>query len=192
MGQAIAPMAERLDHKQRMLSGELYLAGDALLVADRAECERLTRAFNEGESIEERRAALSRLFGSVGDDVEIRPPFACDYGYNIEIEDRVFVNFGAVFLDCAPVRIGEGTQVGPNVTLSAADHPREPGLRREGWELAKPVTLGRNLWIGTGVVVCPGVTIGDDTIVGAGSVVVRDIPPGVVAAGVPARVVREL
>jgi len=185
-------MEEVLAQKQKMLAGEMYLASDPQLVAERSECDRLTRAFNEEPDLGRRTELLRRLFGAVGERVEVRTPFACDYGYNIELEDGVFVNFGAVFLDTAPVKIGEGTQVGPGVTLSAADHPREPALRRAGWELARPVTVGRNVWIGSGVIVCPGVTIGDDTIIGAGSVVIDHVPGGVVAAGVPAKVVREL
>ena len=175
-----------------MLAGELYLATDPQLLDERARCDRLTRAFNEEPDPESRSVLLRTLLGSVGERVEVRPPFACDYGSQIHLGDDVFVNFGAVILDCAPVVLGDGCQVGPGVNISAADHPREPGLRRDGWEFSRPVTVGRNVWIGAGAILCPGVTVGDDSIIGAGSVVTGDIPAGVVAVGSPARVTRKL
>ncbi|MEA2427574.1 MAG: maltose O-acetyltransferase, partial [Thermoleophilaceae bacterium] len=116
----------------------------------------------------------------------------CDYGYNISIGTQVFVNFDCVFLDCAPIVIGHHAQIGPAVQLLAADHPLDPHQRREGLELAKPIDIGPNAWLGGGALVCPGVTIGADSVIGAGSVVTRDVPAGVVAVGNPCRVLRPL
>ena len=123
---------------------------------------------------------------------EIRPPFRCDYGYQTTFGARTFANFGLVVLDVATVTIGDDVQIGPNVQLLTATHPLEPGPRRDKWEAAQPITIGDNVWLGGGVIVCPGVTIGADTVVGAGSVVTKDLPAGVLAVGTPARVVREL
>jgi maltose O-acetyltransferase len=178
--------------KQKMLAGELYRAGDPELLAERLRCRELTREFNRAPDRTARAAVLERLFATTGEDVLIEPPFACDYGYNISIGARAFMNFNGVILDCAEVVIGEETQIGPAVQLLAADHPRDPAARRSGLELAKPVHIGANVWLGGGVIVCPGATIGDDTIVGAGSVVTRSLPAGVVAVGNPCRVLREL
>ena len=175
-----------------MLSGELYRAGDPELIRERAQCRSLLRAFNAESDDTARLVLLRELFGSLGSGTSVQPPFSCDYGSNISIGTNVYVNFNSMILDCAEVRIGDGTQIASGVQLLAADHPREPQLRRELLELARPVTIGANVWIGAGAIVCPGVTVGDDSIIGAGSVVTRDVPAGVVAVGVPARVVREL
>jgi maltose O-acetyltransferase len=175
-----------------MLSGLPYLGSDPELTASRRRCRELLRRFNESDDEDRRLGVLRELCGSVGEGVFIQPPFACDYGWNISIGAGTFVNFGAVFLDCAPVTIGDGCQIGPSVQLLAADHPREPETRRRGWESAAPISVGPNVWLGGAAIVCPGVTIGEDSVVGAGSVVTRDVPPGVVAAGNPCRVIRSL
>ncbi|WP_275693495.1 sugar O-acetyltransferase [Nocardioides sp. TF02-7] len=138
------------------------------------------------------RALFTELLGEYGDGAEIRPPFHCDYGSQTTWGARSFANFGLVVLDVARVRVGEDVQMGPRVQLLTATHPLEPGPRRDKWESAEPIVIGDNVWLGGGVIVCPGVTIGDDTVVGAGSVVTKDLPSGVVAVGSPARVVREL
>jgi maltose O-acetyltransferase len=117
----------------------------------------------------------------------VRPPFYCDYGEHVSLDDGVFVNFGATFLDWAPIRIGAASQLGPNVSLLTPDHPRDAVRHRAGWEAAHPITIGENVWIGGGATVCPGVTIGDDAIVGAGAVVLHDVAPGATVVGVPAR-----
>jgi maltose O-acetyltransferase len=135
---------------------------------------------------------LRGLLGHVGADALIVAPLRCDYGWNISMGDRAFLNFDVVILDCAPVTIGEGALVGPRAQLITADHAREAAGRRADIEFAAPVTLEANTWIGAGAIVLPGVTVGADSIVGAGSVVTRDVPAGVVAAGNPARVLREL
>jgi maltose O-acetyltransferase len=183
-------MAERAQ-KERMLAGELYDAMDPELVADRRLAATLLQAYNASHPDEAagRTSLLRDLLGSVGANAVLRPPFQCDYGYNIHLGRDVFVNFGAVFLDVARIEIGDGAQIGPYAQLYAADHPRDPALRRKGLESGRPVRIGRNVWIGGGAIVLPGVTVGDDAIVGAGSVVTRDVPPGATVAGNPARVI---
>jgi maltose O-acetyltransferase len=180
--------------KQRMRRGELYLAHDPELTADRARARQLLERFNRSAHDEQglRRELLRDLLGEVADGVAVNAPFYCDYGTYISIGAGTFANYGCVFLDVAAIRIGDACQLGPYVQLLTPTHPLEPELRREGWEAGEPITLGDNVWLGGGVIVCPGVTIGADTVVGAGAVVVRDLPPGVVAVGNPARVVREL
>jgi maltose O-acetyltransferase len=178
--------------KDKMLTGELYQASDPELVHERRRCRSVLQAFNAQQDEDQRLVLLQQLLGRIGGGAFIQPPFACDYGYNLSIGDNVFVNFNTVILDCAPVRIGDGTQMGPGVQLLAADHPREAQARRGLLELARPVSIGSNVWLGAAAVVLPGVSVGDDSIIGAGSVVTRDIPSGVVAVGAPCRVVRTL
>lgn len=180
------------ENKKRMLAGDWYLADDEELAADSVRRAELCQAYNTTTDRERKRAVLSELLGSVGEGVGIRPPFHCDYGSFIHIGARTFVNFGAVFLDPAPITIGADVQIGPNVQLLTPTHELDAERRRAGWEKALPITIGDNVWLGGGVIVCPGVTIGENTVVGAGSVVIRDLPAGVLAVGNPARVVREL
>ncbi|HEX8192151.1 MAG TPA: sugar O-acetyltransferase [Allosphingosinicella sp.] len=136
---------------------------------------------------EERYALLVERFASVGAHALIRPPFFCDHGFNITLGAGVFLNYNCVVLDVEPVSIGEGTAIGPAVQILAADHPRDPRLRRQNVRFGKPVSIGANVWIGGGAIILPGVTIGDDAIVGAGSVVTRDVPAGATVVGNPAR-----
>ncbi|MQS34138.1 sugar O-acetyltransferase [Streptomyces katsurahamanus] len=182
------------ENKDRMLAGDWYLPDDPELAADSQRRFALCAAYNAngGAAIEDRAAILAELLGSVGEDVRIRPPFQCDYGTYISIGDRTFVNFNAVFEDSAPITIGSDVQIGPNVKLLTPNHELDPERRRAGWERGEPITIGDNVWLGGGVIVCPGVTIGENTVVGAGSVVPRDLPAGVLAVGNPARVVRAL
>ncbi|WP_405784139.1 sugar O-acetyltransferase [Streptomyces sp. NBC_00859] len=177
-----------------MLAGELYLADDPELVAESLRAAVLSERFNtcSPTAPEARRAALTELLGSLGEDVEVRPPLRVDYGSHISIGPRTFVNFGAVFLDVAAITIGADVQIGPNVQLLTPTHPIDPEQRRAKWEAAQPITVGDNVWLGGGVIVCPGVTIGANTVVGAGSVVTKDLPPNVVAVGNPARVTRTI
>jgi maltose O-acetyltransferase len=137
--------------------------------------------------VAERRALLRERLAFVGEGSEIRPPFYCDYGFNIHLGANAFLNFNCVILDVTAVTIGEGAQIGPAVQIYAADHPRDPEVRRAGLEFAKPVSIGRNAWIGGGAIILPGITIGDDAVVGAGAVVTRDVPAGAKVAGNPAR-----
>ncbi len=180
--------------KDRMLRGEPYLADDPELIADMARAQALLARFNT--TAHERRGEqghiLRDLLGGVGDAVVIRPTFRCDYGVHITIGAGTFVNYGCVMLDVAPITIGRSCQIATCVQLLTATHPIDPGPRRAGWESGAPITIGDNVWLGGGVIVCPGVTIGEDTVVGAGAVVTRDLPAGVVAAGNPARILREI
>ncbi len=174
--------------KDRMLAGELYRADDPELVADQRRISAWMERFNATTARPEERPALLReALGHVGRDVTIRPPFHCDYGYNISLGDGVFLNFNCVILDVVAVAIGQGTQIGPGVQILTADHPRDPGERARMLEFGRPVGIGRNVWIGGGAIILPGVTIGDDAIIGAGSVVTRDVPAGTTVAGNPAR-----
>jgi len=180
--------------KEKMLAGELYNASDYELVTGRKNASRLTRLYNATteQEKEQRRQLLTELFGAVGKNINIEPPFHCDYGSNIYVGDDFYMNFGCVILDCAAVHIGNNVLCAPSVHIYTATHPTDPEIRRSGLELAAPVKIGNNVWLGGGAIVCPGVTIGDDTTIGAGSVVVKDIPARVVAAGNPCRVIRHL
>jgi maltose O-acetyltransferase len=186
-------MSERSE-REKMLAGELYRAGGEELTRERTRARALTARLNATEPADEagRRALLTELLASLGEDAWIEPPFYCDYGWNITLGARAFLNFDCVVLDCAPVVIGEGTLIGPGVQLCAATHPFDPAVRADGLELAGPISIGKNVWLGAGVIVSAGASIGDNSVVGAGSVVVRDIPADVFAAGSPCRVVRAL
>lgn len=179
--------------RDRMLAGEPYLF-DESLADDTRRCRLLLRTINEAtpDQDDERDDALRELLGSFGVGSNIRPPFRCEYGYQVYVGERVFANFGLICLDVARITIGDDTRIGPGVQLLTPTHSLEPEARRDGWESASPITIGRNVWLGGAVVVCPGVTIGDDTVIGAGSVVTRDLPAGVLAVGNPARVLRTL
>ncbi len=180
--------------RERMLAGDPYIADDPELAADNARAQSLSHRYNTMDPTDgaARRAVLTELLAAFGPGSEIRPPFHCDYGHHITVGARTFANFGLVVLDVARVTIGDDVQMGPYVQLLTATHPLEPGPRREKWEGSAPVVVEDNVWLGGGVVVCPGVTIGTGTVVGAGSVVTRDLPAGVLALGTPARVVRPL
>lgn len=180
--------------KERMLRGELYIADDEDLAADFARAQDLLARYNATAHAEqgERDAILSELLGAVGEGVVLRPPFRCEYGTRVTIGAGTFANYELLMLDVAPIAIGAACQIASRVQLLTATHPIDPQPRRDGWEYAEPIVLGDNVWLGGGVTVCPGVTIGDDTVVGAGAVVTRDLPAGVVAVGAPARVLREI
>ncbi|TQI76488.1 maltose O-acetyltransferase [Bosea sp. AK1] len=174
--------------KDKMLAGELYRADSPELVADNLRTTAWMERFNApGTAPEQRLPLLREALGHVGQGVVIRPPFHCDYGYNISLGDGVFLNFNCIILDVVAVTIGDGTQIGPGVQILTADHPRDPGRRRQMLEFGRPVSIGSNVWIGGGAIILPGVTIGDDAIIGAGSVVTRDVPAGGTAVGNPAR-----
>jgi len=169
-----------------MLRGELYDATHPELVAGRLRARTLWQRLNAGEPV------LPELLGTLGAGATIEPPFFCDYGANIHLADGVFVNFNCVFLDPAAIHIGAQTMLGPSVQLYTATHPLDAATRVAGPELAFPIHIGSRVWIGGGTIVLPGVTIGDDTVIGAGSVVTKPIPAGVVAAGNPCRIIRSL
>jgi maltose O-acetyltransferase len=171
-----------------MVAGELYLAGDPELVADRDRCADLLRGYNAGGD----ETVLRELLGAFGTNSYIRPPFFCDYGYNLTLGDDVFMNFNCVALDVVPITIGDRVQMASAVQLLAADHPLDPVERASGREFGSPITIEDDVWLGGGAIVLPGVTIGRASVIGAGSVVTKDIPPGVVAVGNPCRVIREI
>jgi len=178
-----------LTEREKMIAGQLYHAGDAQLVADRARAQELMRQYNativpEGAI---RAPILDQLLGSRGSDCALRAPFYVDYGYNIHLGRNVFFNYGCVLLDVCPIHIGDDTQIGPIVQILTADHPRDAETRATGAEFGQPITIGRNVWIGGGALILPGVTVGDDAVIGAGSVVTRDVAAGQTVKGNPAR-----
>lgn len=178
--------------KDRMLSGQLYLASDPELTAMRLRARRLTRLYNATTEEEgpRREELLRDLLGAVGPGCFIEPMFQCDYGSFIRLGAGVFMNFGCVVLDCAMVTIGDRTLIAPGVHIYTATHPINTAQRSALWEYALPITIGRDVWIGGHATICPGVTIGDEAIIAAGSVVTRDVPAGAVVGGNPARALR--
>ena len=180
--------------KHKMLNGELYRSSDPLLVEERKRARRLTKAFNDSftDDTEKRSTILKELLGTAGSNLHIEPPFYCDYGYNLLVGDNFYANFNCVMLDCAQVIIGNNVFLGPSVQIYTATHPLMAEERDTGLEAAKPITVEDSVWIGGGAIINPGVTIGRGTTIGSGSVVTRDIPPNVFAAGNPCRVIRSL
>ena len=182
------------DMKARMLRGEEYLASDALLTAERERCSVLCERLNALSAAQEpeRLAVLRELLGAMGEDTLVQSPFRCDYGYNVSIGRRSFVNYGGVFLDVNPITIGDEVMVATNVQLLTATHPLDAARRRAWWEQARPITIGHGAWLGGGAIVLAGVSVGEEAVVGAGAVVTRDVEPRTVVAGNPARVIRRL
>lgn len=180
--------------KEKMLSGEPYDPQDRELSAERRRARLLTRVFNNTteDQQEERAKLIKELISVVGNGVWIEPPFYCDYGSNITLGDNVFFNFNCVVLDVTPVVIGSRVLFGPAVQIYAATHPLSAAERRSGLEAGKPVEIADDVWVGGGAIICPGVQIGPESVIGAGSVVTRNIPARVLAAGNPCRVIREL
>ena len=179
--------------RQKMLAGELYDPMDPELVAARAHARDLCQALNSTRESEQadRRRILQELLGEGGDTVWMQPPFFCDYGSNIQLGERVFFNFNCVVLDVCPVHIGSFTLFGPAVQIYTPMHPLNAALRRRE-EFGKPVEIGSDVWVGGGAIILPGVRIGSRAVIGAGSVVTRDVPGGVFAAGNPCRIIREI
>ncbi len=175
-----------------MLAGEQYCADDPAFAEPIARASQLADRYHREKMAgdDAAQSTLGELLGSVGDDVVIRSPLFVDLGRRISVGDRTFVNVNLTALDIAPITIGADCQIGPNVQLLTPTHPIDPQARRDKLEAAEPITIGDNVWLGGGVIVCPGITIGDNSVVGAGSVVTRDIPADVVAVGNPARVIR--
>ena len=185
---------DQRSQRERMLSGDLYRADDPELQHELLRAAKLMFNHNSSrpDDIATRQRILSELLGSIGPGAEIRAPLYCDYGYNIRIGARTFVNYGLVALDVAPITIGEDGQIGPNVQLLTATHPVDARSRHQKWEYSRPINIGNNVWIGGGAIIGPGVTIGDNSVIGAGAVVVRDVSKNVVAVGNPARVIRQI
>ena len=186
-------LGEMSENIERMSDGEWYITDEAVLDLQR-ERQALMERYNATSITETlaRRELLVELLGQVGDDVELRSPVYVDYGSNVRIGTGVFLNYGCQLADVATITIEDHCQIGPNVQFLTPVHPIEADRREAKWETAKPITIGRNVWIGGGAIVCPGVSIGADTVIGAGAVVTKDMPARVVATGNPARVVREL
>ena len=182
-----------LSERDKMLAGQLYDPLDPELVGARERARDLCQALNATREADQdlRRRLLTELFGAGGDSVWMQPPFFCDYGTNILLGERVFFNFNCVVLDVCRVMIGDYTLFGPAVQVYTATHPMNAELRRKQ-EFAKPVEVGSDVWVGGGAIICPGVKVGSKSVLGAGSVVTRDVPAGVFAAGNPCRVVREI
>ncbi|HLT07104.1 MAG TPA: sugar O-acetyltransferase [Cyclobacteriaceae bacterium] len=180
--------------KEKMIAGELYDPLDPQLVADRLKTRLLLKRLNDSreDEAEERIRILAVLIPNAGEGLWLQPPFYCDYGYNMALGEKVFFNFNCVVLDVAEVKIGSRTLFGPNVQIYTATHPIAPVERASGVEYAKPIRIGEDVWVGGSAVICPGVTIGSRTVIGAGSVVTRDIPDDVFAAGNPCRVIKSL
>jgi maltose O-acetyltransferase len=177
----------------KMVAGELYDPKDPELAAGRDRARDLCQALNASPeaAVEERRRMLRELLGAGGDTVVLQPPFFCDYGFNIELGERVFFNFNCIVLDVCPVRIGSFCLFGPAVQIYTPMHPLN-AMQRRGKEYGKPVEIGSDVWVGGGAIILPGVRVGSGTVIGAGSVVTRDVPEGVFAAGNPCRVIREI
>jgi len=175
--------------KQKMLAGELYVATGEELAADACRVAEWMDRYNASIAATQKDhpALLREMLAEVGEGAYVRPPFHCDYGYNISLGKGVFLNFNCVILDVVKVTIGDRTQIGPGVQILTADHPRDPAQRRAGLEFGRPVTIGADVWIGAGAILLPGVTVGDGAIVGAGAVVTRDVAAGATVVGNPAR-----
>jgi maltose O-acetyltransferase len=179
--------------KEKMLSGELYDASDPVLASEREKARNLTFKFNNTNPIErETRQELLKSLIIASGDFHIEAPFNCDYGYNIEVGENFYANYGCVILDVNKVKIGNNVLLAPNVQIYTATHPVDPSERLTGKEYALPITIGNNVWVGGGTIICPGVRIGDNVTIGAGSVVTKDIPDNAVAAGNPCRIIKKL
>jgi len=183
-----------MTEKEKMLSGQLYDASDPELDADRHRARMLFQKINQMTDAkkEERNQIFYELMGTAGEGLWIEPPFFCDYGYNIHLGDKVFMNFNCVILDVMEVRMGNNVLLGPNVQIYTATHPMDAKTRAEWLEYAKPIVIGNDVWIGGGAIICPGVTIGNGVVVGAGAVVTRDVPDNVFVGGNPARIIKEI
>ena len=178
--------------REKMLAGETYNCLDPDLEAERREVKKFLRLFNMTEALPERKIILQQLLGHVGQDSLIEPPFYCVYGKNIHLGDHVFLNVLCTILDCNKVSIGNHVMIGPNVQIYTAAHLLQAEPRNQGWEVAKPVVIEDNVWLGGGSILLPGVRVGRNSVVGAGAVVSRDVPASTVVAGNPARVIREI
>ena len=185
-------LVAQLHEKQKMLAGEVYNCLDPALVAEREQAKRLLRQYNQSSDPAAQRRILRTLLGEVGDGTIIEPPFYCSYGSNLYLGSRVYLNFCCTILDNNQVRLGHDVMLGPQVQIYTAEHPLKPASRRERWESARPVLVADNVWIGGGAIILPGVTIGQNAVVGAGAVVTHDVPANTVVAGNPARIIRTI
>lgn len=181
------------DNRSKIKNGDLYLASDPQLTRERLNAHSICHQYNATPGCNPAKLdILYQILGAHGNDCYIEPAFFCDYGYNIMLGDNVYLNTSCCILDCATVQIGSHAKLGPNVQIYTAAHPLEPDVRQSGLEFAKPVVIGDNVWIGGNSIVLPGVAIGSNSVIGAGSVVTRNIPESVVAAGNPCKIIRRL
>ena len=178
--------------KEKMLAGETYNCLDPDLEAERQKTMKLVRLYNRAESVPEGQTILRRLLGRIGQNSIVEPPFYCVYGQNIYISDDVYLNFSCTILDCNEVHIGHHVMIGPGVQIYCAAHLLQAEVRIQGWEVAKPIVIEDNVWLGGGAILLPGVRIGRNAVVGAGAVVSRSVPANTIVAGNPARVIREI
>jgi maltose O-acetyltransferase len=180
--------------REKMLANELYWASDPELAAMNQRAQQIFYQFNATppDAAQQRQDLIRELFGSIGNRFTVQPPFHCDYGCHIHAGENLYINYNCTILDGNLVTIGNDVLIAPNVQLYTAYHPTEPEIRQTELELAAPITIGDRVWLGGGVIVCPGVTIGDNTTIGAGSVVVKDIPANVIAVGNPCKVLRAI
>ena len=180
--------------KEKMLAGELYVPTDAELTKMHLKARKSLYRFNSSqpEDVSQRIQIVKRLFGKIGNNLTLKPPFYCDYGCHIFAGDNLYINYDCTILDCNIVHLGNNVLIAPKVQIYTAYHPTDPKIRLSGKELAAPVNIGDNVWLGGGVIVCPGVKIGNNVTIGAGSVVTKDIPDNVVAVGNPCRVIKAI
>ena len=183
-----------MDHKERMLKGLPYKSGESGLPREREKCKEIEYELNNLKPADRVNipGIAKKLLGKTGENIWIEPPFHCDYGWNIEVGENFYANYNAVILDVGKVTIGDNVLLAPGVGIYTAGHPVHPVSRASGYEYGIPITIGNNVWIGGNAVILPGVNIGDNVVIAAGSVVTKDIPSGVIAAGNPCRVVREI
>ena len=183
-----------MSEKEKMLKGEMYEPlKDEELIKERTKVKNLCREYNKLDYTSEKRSELiKKILGKTGERICVEPDFYCDYGYNIEVGENFYVNHNCVILDCAKVKFGDNVLIGPNCAFYTAEHPIDAEKRKAGFEYAKAITVGNNVWIGGSVVVLKGVRIGDNAVIGAGSVVTKDIPANSIAVGNPCRVVKSI
>ena len=182
-----------MNEQQLQAAGYLYQLDETLFAAH-LNSKRICRLLNATLETEvaRRKELVRELFAEAGESAYVEPPFHCDYGYNVTVGKKFYCNYDCVFLDCGKITIGDHVMLGPKVQIYTATHPIDPEVRRFGHDMGIPVTVGNDVWIGGGSILCPGCSIGDGTVIGAGSVVTQDIPAGVVAAGNPCRVIRPI
>lgn len=181
-----------MNNKEKMLNGFLYDGSKDGLIEDRCTNWILLQKYNSSSNIKELDFLAKKILGSSKNKIRIKPPFYCDYGYNIYVGENFFANYNLTILDTAPIHIGDNVKIGPNVSIFAAGHPIDPTIRNTDIEFGQEIHIGNNVWIGGNTVVNPGVKIGDNTVIGSGSIVTKNIPNNVVAAGNPCKIIREI
>lgn len=181
-----------LSEKEKMIAGQLYFAQDPELVADHKFARTQAKLINEESDNQTREQLIKETFGTTGQHVFIEPTIRFDYGYNIHVGENFYANFNSIFLDVCPITIGDNCMFGPNVQLYTAKHPLHPVKRNSGLEFGAPITIGDNVWLGGGVILLPGVTLGHNVVVAAGAVVTKSVPANMVVGGNPAKIIKEV